>query len=479
MPGGVFNGALWMQGLKFTKKDSTLLNESWPFRDTIVPFYMCDHEVTNAEYREFIHYVRDSMASYILGDEHLLQRDGNGHYIIDWDKKIDYYDTNVALAIRKSKYHDINANYYNGEYGTGLFDKNKLIYSYRIGDSLVSIPVFPDLEAFVKYSPWCVNDPVAQTYFWSQNFIDYPIVGVNWQQAKAYCDWRSRKVKNKIREANKGKPDKDLSFPEFRLPSEMEWEYAANSPKVIENMPWIKDRKIFPWSGIGLVQPGTDKYLANFGCILDVNGYALKQYPEDGVGALFPTKVKSYPPNEFFLYDMAGNVAEWTADAPYNFRENEYRIRGYNYYIKDAAVLKVINKNKPVIDSIREASRIIGSDDLPAAMTKIAMRWKTYQLLCDKNEKELPRITKKVFPNGDERLKSDAWRNTAVIHEIAALELHDAIVIKNNPSPRIVKGGSWADGPVYMMIASREAYSENKCSSRIGFRVAMTMVKGK
>jgi gliding motility-associated lipoprotein GldK len=149
------------------------------------------------------------------------------------------------------------------------------------------IPVYPDTLCWIRDFTYSFNDPQASLYFWHPSYDDYPVVGVSWVQAKAFSIWRTDFMNNSLRK--QGVPDVQA----YRLPSETEWEYAARGGL---------DLSMYPWGG-----PYTRN---NKGCFL-ANFKPLRgNYIDDG--AVYAAKVGSFEPNEYGLYDMAGNVAEWT-----------------------------------------------------------------------------------------------------------------------------------------------------------------------
>jgi gliding motility-associated lipoprotein GldK len=131
---------------------------------------------------------------------------------------------------------------------------------------------------------------MTRQYFWHPKYDDYPVVGVNWKQAKAFCKWRTEWL-NRYWEAI-GQPITE----EFRLPTEFEWEYAARGGR---------DNNMYPWGG-PYTRNSKGCFLANF-----------KPNRGDymGDGGMYPVRSDAYFPNDYGLYNMAGNVAEWTINA--------------------------------------------------------------------------------------------------------------------------------------------------------------------
>ncbi len=131
---------------------------------------------------------------------------------------------------------------------------------------------------------------MAQTYFWHPGYDDYPVVGVSWVQANAFCWWRTNYMNDYY--AEQGDPEVNP----FRLPTEAEWEYAARGGRKISPYPW----------GGPYTRNSKGCFLANF---KPLRG----NYIEDG--GFYPVKATAYFPNDYGLYNMAGNVAEWTKSA--------------------------------------------------------------------------------------------------------------------------------------------------------------------
>jgi sulfatase modifying factor 1 len=318
---------------------------------TIRPYYMDETEITNNEYKEFVFWVRDSIVRTRLGiqqefaelltttDEGESGPSGGIHdyafavtdttdatpyqkYMYDnyysfgegidsikplswetdiiWKKEdfpdVDYVEVMDSLFISREEAVDgvptFNVKLLNYRYT--WFDRNN---AAKKGGKIKGfmkneiLNVYPDTAVWVKDFNYSYNDPMHQDYFYHQSYGDYPVVGVSWEQANAFCNWRTRK-KNDYLKSKKNR----ISVPDFRLPTEAEWEYAARGGLEFATYPW----------GSGGTQSDRGCFLANF---KPVRG----NYAADG--ALYTMEAKSYNANDYGLYNMAGNVSEWTNTA--------------------------------------------------------------------------------------------------------------------------------------------------------------------
>ena len=340
IPGGAF-----IMG----KSDDDLANvQDAPTKTvTVRSFYMDETEITNSEYRQFVEWVKDSTIRTrlaILADEQ-GQKPGSGSgkngsigefafADVDPDKMTPYdkymYENYYSLgtdddmyASRKlnkkikliketSKYPDefyvevMDSMYlpesesYNG---LKTIDASKLKFKYnqvdlnkavkqkgRKGfyDDAPPIEIYPDTTAWIKDFAYSYNEPMHNDYFWHQAYGDYPVVGVSWNQAKAFCAWRTM-YKNGYIKKKKGRDQ----INSFRLPTEAEWEYAARGGL---------EGATYPWGG---------PYAKNDrGCFMANFKPNRGDYAADG--ALYTVEAKSYEPNDYNLYNMSGNVSEWT-----------------------------------------------------------------------------------------------------------------------------------------------------------------------
>lgn len=337
--------------------------KAMPKTVTVSSFFMDETEITNAEYREFINGVRDSIVRGLLaeaagdggGDA------GNGQSIADYayaakktgDEATPYqkymesqgdrgdssgYDESKKLdwkvpiqyktsAYPDEKYAEVLESIYvpkdkriNNE---RITDWDKIKYSYQWEDiaSAVkdkdrgtkylkqeSIKVYPDTTVWVKDFEYAYNDPLFEQYFWHSAYREYPVVGVTWDQARAFCDFRT-KMKTDFNSSLKKKREKAMRF---RLPTEAEWEYAARGG--LENA-------AYPWGGPYL-QDDRGCYLANFKP--KRGNYMEYEQSKKGPGSYtYTAPVRKFPKNGYGLYDMAGNVSEWT-ESPYNNTASEF-----------------------------------------------------------------------------------------------------------------------------------------------------------
>lgn len=343
IPGGSF-----VMGM--ADKDFTESPEKAPLKTvTVSSFYMDESETTNAEYRVFINYVRDSIARTLLAEKagdnasgtgigqyaykakkanadqqsayikFLEEQGGRNGYDptkrLDWSTPL-YWNTSsypdVEYAeVMESMYLPPNKRI-NDE---RILDASKLKYSYQYLDVAAAakaksntkadlvrkenIAIYPDTTVWVRDFNYAYNDPLFQQYFWHKSYKNYPVVGVTWDQARAYCNFRTKSLVDYKKSKRKGGNALPM---QFRLPTEAEWEYAAKGG--IENA-------TYPWGGPYL-SDDRGCYLANF---KPKRGSYIED--EKKGNYTYTAPVGKFQKNGFGLYDMAGNVSEWT-ESPYN-----------------------------------------------------------------------------------------------------------------------------------------------------------------
>ncbi|MBE8719987.1 gliding motility lipoprotein GldJ [Sphingobacterium sp. Ka21] len=361
-------------------------------------------------------------------------------------------------------------------------------------------------DSLVWRNPLSYNEPYVNFYLRHPSFQDYPVVGVTWDQANAYCLWRTDRVnehilrqsgalvdyktlseqqgregqafntdiylngqiqgdgidgKNMPRDTKIGAAkdakrivrmeDGILKQP-YRLPTEAEWEYAALGliGNTIEGN--IENSKAYPWNGLG-VRSGSRKnqgrMMANFK-ITSGNNMGVAGNLNDGGD--ITVSVKSYAPNDFGLYNMAGNVNEWVSDVyrqlSYEDFEDFNPFRGHvfmdnEYENTDNRTLAKDKYGRP-IKVPAKAARKQTWEELQAAKT---------------GDPSTTSYDYDVRGFKDEELK----------------ELYGKTTLVNDKS-RVYKGGSWNDRAYWLNPATRRFMQQNESNAMTGFRCAMTMV---
>lgn len=294
---------------------------------TISAFYMDETEISNSEYKQFVNWVRDSIAYNLVGKPAkytLKTKTPSSIKYINWKavNKGMWKDKTLRTKLEKAMYYDGNEKFYNKKelkveqlkYEYSWIDYNKAA-NYRskrdpnlnngvptvTRDSFIvkeQTYIYPDTLVWISDFTYAQNDPMAKGYFSHPSFANYPVVGVTWEQAKAFTVWRTRL--NESYKESKHLPTRL----DYDLPTEAQFEYAARGGRVGTS---------YPWGG---------PYIRNAkGCLLANFKPGRGNYVDDG-GA-FTVYVKSYFPNDYGLYNMAGNVAEWTSSI-YNDAASAY-----------------------------------------------------------------------------------------------------------------------------------------------------------
>jgi sulfatase modifying factor 1 len=317
-------GMVYIPGGSFlmgqTDQDVTFAQITQNKQVTIPPFFMDQTEITNSQYKMFVNWVRDSIAitNYLNDDKYYYKpknaatAPSNGKKYIDWTK----VQKTPIWSARKGQVNP-NATKLQGMYYQGddrVFDRDEvdvrmLKYNYSLlilrdaanarGDKTKkrsdfifrdTVPVYPDTLVWLSDFSYAANEPMVQGYFSHPAYRNYPVVGVTWRQARAFNTWRSRyndAYKDKIGQAHR-QP--------YELPTDAEFEYAARGGRLGTD---------YPWGG---------PYIKNAkGCLMANFKPGRGNYTDDG--GTYTVNVRSYFPNDYGLYNMAGNVAEWTQSA--------------------------------------------------------------------------------------------------------------------------------------------------------------------
>jgi len=348
-------------------QDALFANNAISKSVTVDAFWMDQTEITNNKYRQFVYYVRDSILRTKLGNANIADRqyfmvDKDDQVIepniINWEEKIDPEEETTKATIEEMFYppeerfngkkqidiRKLNYSYFWVDFKQA--SKSNYKYDFKDAANITGkyegqvtnldgtrtdvkdrssfiihniINVYPDTLCWIRDFTYSFNDPQASLYFWHPSFDDYPVVGVSWVQAGAFSIWRTNYMNTALRK--QGIPD----VQNYELPLESQWEYAARGGL---------DLSMYPWGG-----PYTRNYK---GCFL-ANFKPLRgNYIDDG--NVYAGKVGSYEPNEYGLYDMSGNVSEWTRGAfhpsAYVFQHDLQPDYQYNAKPQDPVVMK-------------------------------------------------------------------------------------------------------------------------------------------
>ncbi len=348
LPGGERNSKNWFEptpyGMVYIPRGSYVVGPSdedlnlsgdRSRRVSVESFWMDDTEITNNEYRQFVYWVRDSIARKLLGQtypEYLNTEDNRGIPLseptINWREKIEWRNPDYQMAMDELYIPEHERFAFRRE-----IDSRKLIYEYfwvdykqaarrsnsynfenqRYEGTVVNqqgetipvanrsaflmremVPVYPDTLSWIRDFTYNYNEPYTLKYFSHPAFDDYPVVGVTWKQARAFCDWRTNlqhEFSSRLNEA----PAHD-----YRLPTETEWELAARGGL---------NNALYPW-GSYYTRSDQGCFVANF---KPMRG----NYVADSPSTTTTMRVGQFDPNNYGLYDLAGNVAEWTSSAFY------------------------------------------------------------------------------------------------------------------------------------------------------------------
>lgn len=294
---------------------------------SINSFWMDKTEITNEQYRRFVNYVADSLKFLAIYKGGINQSDEDS-LRVDWNRASRINMNSRAVLERLNELLLSPDNRIQGRID---LDPNKLIYRYSyvdlkaaaksskgleksLSDFIVTQnqAVYPDTLVWMRDFSYSYNEPQTRLYFSHPAYNDYPVVGVTWKQSVAFCNWRTNNSDYYL--GRKGRPEYKIDGI-YRLPTEAEWEYAARGNS--------KTNAMYPW-GSPYTRTSQGRLLANF---KPGRGEYFSGGSKDRSDNIYTTKVGSFNQNlnGFDLYDMSGNVAEWTSSV---FYEGGYNFLG-------------------------------------------------------------------------------------------------------------------------------------------------------
>lgn len=408
------------------------------------------------------------------------------------------------------------------------------------------------------------NEVMTENYLRHPGYGEYPVVGVSWIQAVEFANWRSDRVNEynleqagylkrdaKVIDVNseqtfstdtyisaptltyggneeiinaEGRGRRNVQVdadgnesgiyatretgiisPKYRLPTETEWEYAALGLSEIRSYNLYRGRKKYPWDG-QYTRSGKRKIrgdqMANFkqgkG---DYGGIA--GWSDDG--ADITNAVKSYDPNDYGLYDMAGNVAEWVADVYRPIIDDEFNDFNYyrgNVYTKNAlnedGTVKVVTVDDIVYDTLSNGKVV--ARNLPGEILQVPVdENETYlRTNFDKSDEinfrdgdkrssryfesfnddevdgKQTSSTRKMYDSPKHSITRDSLGN--IVREYDKTNNRTSLI---NDKVRVYKGGSWKDREYWLDPAQRRYFPQDMATDYIGFRCAMSRVGSK
>jgi len=331
------------------------------------------------------------------------------------------------------------------------------------------------------------NEPYVNNYLRHPSYSNYPVVGVNWIQASEYCKWRTYRVNEYILIQNgylaldsaqagdrvfttegylmnyyQGYPgpndekvrwENGLLLPNYRLPTEAEWEYAALGLIGEADGELLTQRRMYPWTGTFIREENKaakGKMKANYtrgrGDLMGMAG-ALND------AADIASDVFSYQPNDYGIYCMAGNVNEWVADvyrplSPVDIEEFQpFRGNVITQYDTTGGQINFDQYGQIMVDTIADYRNYVDGDYLSNQIA--GSNWTS---------------------NAPSLANSTATTSSMYFQSPSPGVINSRIT----DYARVYKGGSWRDRAYWLNPGSRRYLDEREAADDIGFRCAMT-----
>ena len=401
-------------------------------------------------------------------------------------------------------------------------------------------------------------EELTTNYLRHPAYAEYPVVGVNWLQAVQYAEWRTDRVNEYFLEResyiqkdvryteieanstfstaaylkrpetaygnkmdsligkkgqikvgdslvnNYASTEKGVLLPSYRLPTESEWEYAALALVGDREYNTYRGKKKYPWSGEytrSSERRTEGDQLANFK--LGKGDYGgIAGWSDDG--ADITIQVKQYPPNDFGIYDMAGNVAEWVSDVYRPIIDDEANDFNYyrgNVYLKSVlgedGKAEVISPDQLVFDTLPNGKvllkRLPGElKQMPVDEEETFLR-QNFSESDNRNFRDGDIESSRKFGDGSSNENSNR-PETTVMYDApntpkASYDEEGNLVATIDSSPkrttlisdevRVIKGGSWRDRAYWLDPAQRRYLPQYMATDYIGFRCAMSRLGSK
>ena len=492
-------GLVFVEGGTFTmgKVEDDVMHDwnNTPTQQHVQSFYMDETEVTNFMYLEYLDWLKNVFPPSEENYKYIYE--GASPDTLVWRNRLGYNETMTNNYLRHPAYASypvVGVNWIQAvEFSKWRTDRvNEAILEKK--GYLKKNAKTDDVTAEASFSTETYLMAPTMTYGGNEEIVLKGAKGAR-KSPKAGKDGKVSEQKNVYAQRSSG-----IILPEYRLPTEAEWEYAAAADVGQREYNIYKGQKKYPWSGSytrsGKRQNKGDQ-LANF---KQGNGDygGIAGWSDDG--ADITNEVKKYPANDFGLYDMAGNVAEWVADVYRPIIDNESNDFNYfrgNRYTKNKigedGKVEIVTLETMKNDTLSNGKIIVRSFPGQIAQVPVDENETYLRQNFDKsnniNYRDGDKQSSKYYNFGDSESnteKGDAKNMyNSPKHNVTTDSLgrmvrkYDTSSERTtlvNDKVRVYKGGSWRDRAYWLDPAQRRYFPQDMATDYIGFRCAMSRV---